>query len=402
MSSTLTFMCGCAINRDMYYIACVPDEWYEEHGDEEPYTVMCFYQEETAEKWFCHSLPDWRVVSCVYPEPAAGSVRKVYALSDTGEIECFSREGSVIEKISDAENYGNLSAIRFIGTRFYVCGDEGQVYRKEGKKWVHFDKGLLGVPIAEGAKMLAPRMEKAREQAKRMQETPAFAEFSKLQAAALEKMAQRQAAGEDIDDILDEMASFDYEQLYDPEGFHDPFEDLDENMRLLHDINGLCEESIYVVGFNGFIAHFNGLEWRILEPVTRAHLGGIDIFSEDEIYITGSLGMGEEPNQQVILRGNAREGFKVWHEWRQDTEFYAIAHFDHHLYISGSDGIYALKDEKITRQKISDTEVMSLEVKDGVLWALSSNKLFRLKSGGQWEVFVHPNNAGQHSGASRQ
>jgi hypothetical protein len=146
MSSTITFTVGCAINRDMYYIAASPDQWREEN--DEPYTVMYFYQHQTDEKWFYHALPGWRVMSVAFPEQSPGAVRKVYALPEEGEIECYSQEGNVTEKITDAGlngqgKYGSANTIRFIENRFYVCGYSGQTYRKEGNKWVHFDKGLL-------------------------------------------------------------------------------------------------------------------------------------------------------------------------------------------------------------------------------------------------------------------
>jgi hypothetical protein len=111
MSLTLAFTVGCAINRDMYYIACSPDQWRE--TEEEPYTVMYIYQHQTDEKWFYHALPGWRVMSVAFPEPSPGAVRKVYALSEEGDVECYSREGSIEEQIADAGLYRDQSKIWF-------------------------------------------------------------------------------------------------------------------------------------------------------------------------------------------------------------------------------------------------------------------------------------------------
>jgi hypothetical protein len=321
----------------MYYIACSPDRWREE--DDEPNTVMCFYQDQTDEKWFYHILHGWRVMSAVFPEPSPGTVRKVYSLSENGEIECFSREGISIERIAEAGldeqgEYGYVHKIRFIGERFYVCGYAGQVYRKEGSQWVHFDKGLLGRGTSE--------------------------------------------------------ESVDYKSVPkdDPQALMKFFSKITEDRRSLFDIDGLSESSIYVVGSEGFIAYHNGIEWDILKPVTAADLLAVHIVSEQEVWIVGSRG--------AVLRGNAKEGFKVLSGKAIDEDFYAISQFNNEIYISGEYGIYLFKNGRRARQKISDTAnlrgVSCIEAKDGVLWALSEKKLLRLRSGCEWEIFEYPNN----------
>jgi len=60
INSSITFGAGCAINRDMYYIAASPDKWTEE--EDSPYSRMLIYQDQTKEKWFYHELPDWDVM----------------------------------------------------------------------------------------------------------------------------------------------------------------------------------------------------------------------------------------------------------------------------------------------------------------------------------------------------
>jgi hypothetical protein len=208
MSLTVTFTVGCAINRDMYYIACSPDQW--RGGEDEPCTVICIYQHQTDEKWFYHVLPGWRVMSVAFPEPSLGAIRKVYALSEEGEVECYSREGSVTEQIIDAGlngqgKYGSVNTIRPIENRLYACGCRGQVYRKEGAKWVHFDKGLLQESVQDHAAVLASLKN------------------------------DQEATVKFIGEIVD-------------------------NERDIIDINGSSERSIYAVGGDGFIAYYNGFE----------------------------------------------------------------------------------------------------------------------------------------------
>lgn len=117
--SLVTFVNGCAINRDMYYIASSPDVWTE--SEDAPYSVMFIYQDQTEEKWFYHELPNWEVVSTCFPGPMANETRKAYALNIDGEVECYSRDGTVVEVIDDAgdkesgPNYGPVNRIRKLG-----------------------------------------------------------------------------------------------------------------------------------------------------------------------------------------------------------------------------------------------------------------------------------------------
>jgi hypothetical protein len=336
MASTVTFTVGCAINRDMYYIACSLDEWRE--TEEEPYTVMYIYQHQTDEKWFYHALPGWSVMSAAFLEPSPGAVRSVYALSEEGALECYSREGSLTEKITGAGldtqgEYGSLTAIRPIENRLYVCGYGGQVYRKNRDKWVHFDEGLLQASVYDHAATLA--------------------------ALKNDQEATMKFIAEMADDARD-----------------------------LIDINGSGASDIYVVGSAGFIAHHDGFAWRILRQVTAENLNAIHIVSEWEVWIVGSNG--------TVLQGNAKDGFKALSRKIVETDFYDITHFNDEIYISGSNGIYLFKGGKLQRQKISDAEnlggVNCIESKDGVLWALSEKKLLRSGINNEWEVFEHPNN----------
>lgn len=151
----LTFGTGCAVNRDMFYLSSTLDEL--EKSEDNPVSRLVFYQHQTADKWLFHDLSGWRVVSTCFPTPAPSSVRKIYALSEQGDVECYSREGSVIERIPDAglgkgsSNYGYVTRIREIGAHLYVCGYGGQVFRREASGWIHMDNQLLQKPVDIGS-----------------------------------------------------------------------------------------------------------------------------------------------------------------------------------------------------------------------------------------------------------
>ncbi|WP_198348418.1 hypothetical protein [Burkholderia ubonensis] len=327
----LTFGVGCAINRDMFYLSSTLDEL--EKTEDAPVSRMVFYQDQTADKWFYHDLPARRVVSTCYPEPAPNSVRKIYALSEQGDVECYSREGSVTEKIADAgldpssPNYGCVTRIREIGTHLYVCGYGGQVYRRSAPSgWVHIDAQILQKRADIGS----------------------IEDPSEL-LAALTK-----STGETIG---------------------------------LTDINGLDEKSIYVVGNDGYMAFFDGASWREMPKATAAHLNCVLPVSADTVWVAGSKG--------TLLKGSIQSGFSALARKSLGTDFYSLAWFNDRLFIGAGDGMYELDENGPQRLMVSDKfsldGVTTIEAKDGVLWVLASRRLARF-DGVQWEVFENPHN----------
>lgn len=153
----------------------------------------------------------------------------------------------------------------------------------------------------------------------------------------------------------------------------------------LIDIHGLHDSDIYIVGSEGFIAHYNGVKWSVLPPVTRACLYGILIQSESEVWIAGSNG--------TILQGSATGGFRAIYRKTHDCDFYSIANFKGEYYIGASDGIYNLHHNKILKINLPKQiiEIDSIEAKDGILWALSSKKLIKY-DGLTWKIINHIDN----------
>ncbi|HIH2745109.1 hypothetical protein L3V59_35490 [Burkholderia aenigmatica] len=326
----LTFGTGCAINRDMFYLSSTLDELESTEGT--PVSRMVIYQGQTAEKWFYHDLPAWRVVSGCYPEPALNGVRKIYALSEQGDVDCYSREGSVIEKIADAglgaasANYGYVTRIREIGDHLYVCGYGGQVYKRDTAGWIHVDAQLLQKRVDIGS----------------------IEDPSELLAALTQSA--------------------------------------DETIGLI-DINGLDEQSIYVVGNDGYMAFFDGASWMKLPKATAAHLNCVLPVSADSVWVAGSKG--------TLLKGNFQAGFGAVARKRHSTDFHSLAWFNDRLFIGAGDGIYELDENGPQRLMVSDKfsldNVATVEAKDGVLWVLASRRLARY-DGAQWEVFENLHN----------
>lgn len=93
--------------------------------------------------WKYFDLKDLAIRSvATRPAPARGT----YFLGKDGHIVLIVPEGRKSEQIADAGTgagkLGYVNLIREIGGAFYVCGANGQVYRRDSSGWVHCDEGL--------------------------------------------------------------------------------------------------------------------------------------------------------------------------------------------------------------------------------------------------------------------
>lgn len=84
---------------------------------------------------------NWNVLSVCH----ATSSDLLCALSDKGDVRISKPAvSSIEEKITDVESLGAVKQIREIGGLLHVCGDQGQVYRRQSDgSWVHIDDGIL-------------------------------------------------------------------------------------------------------------------------------------------------------------------------------------------------------------------------------------------------------------------
>ena len=154
----------------------------------------------------------------------------------------------------------------------------------------------------------------------------------------------------------------------------------------LADVNGADENALYAVGAHGYMAFFTGADWIEIERVTAAHLNFILPTSDNMIWVAGARG--------TLLKGNIALGFFSAIALKYaDIDFYAIALYNRRVFMGTSDGLYELVDNRPQRLPVSDKRglgaVRSVEVKDGVLWALGARQLVRY-DGTAWETVAMP------------
>lgn len=142
------FKDGCVIEKDYIYFASKLKSLDPEEYD---YSRM-FYLD--GDDWIYHDL-NWDVVSVCVKRKSADEPRQYCALSMQGDVELQYPGGAKIEKIQDAgtfEGYGALKQIKEIGNHLYACGDQGQVYQRQGPdRWIHIDQGIFDPEISASA-----------------------------------------------------------------------------------------------------------------------------------------------------------------------------------------------------------------------------------------------------------
>lgn len=145
MNTQVYFNDGCIKQKDYLYIA---SKLYAVDSDSYDFSRMFIFK---YGQWSHHNL-DWNVRSVCYL-PATDSA---YALSDQGWVSEGNKHGFTQEKIYDAGTYhdhelGVVKQIKGIAGQLYVCGDQGQVYKKLSNGWQHIDDGILDRKISVDA-----------------------------------------------------------------------------------------------------------------------------------------------------------------------------------------------------------------------------------------------------------
>ncbi len=297
------FIDGCIIKENYIYIASKIKSI--DHNEYDHSRLFFLYDKQ----WFHHDL-NWDIVSVCLKLANKNEPRKYCALSSQGEIEFQHPDNIDIENISDAGTFNGLGAvkqIKQIGDHLYVCGDQGQVYKREApNQWVHFDKGILN---------------------------------RKISASATD----------------------------------------------LNSIDGIDEENIYTVGFNGKIFFLSGEKWQELDSPTNMHLERVKCVSKNEVYICGNNG--------TLLLGN-KNGFKDISDTYVSDNFWGIEYFQGKIYLSSLNGLFVLDDKGIVQIKTGlEPEIKGyrLHANDGVLWSFGVDDL-AFFDGKNWQRVIHPDN----------
>ena len=137
-SASVDFFAGYVVNRQLVVIA----SQLRERPEREHSRIFVF----RGGQWQNFDVDG--TVNDVYGE--AAPVVSAYALGRQGQV-FIARSGSsgkiVVEQLPESgtglNKLGHAQRLRKIGATLYACGGSGQVYKRTGTTWAHFDDGPL-------------------------------------------------------------------------------------------------------------------------------------------------------------------------------------------------------------------------------------------------------------------
>lgn len=146
----------------------------------------------------------------------------------------------------------------------------------------------------------------------------------------------------------------------------------------LWDIDGLREDAIYAVGYNGEIWFYNGKEWNSEEGPTSLTLTCIRCVSEEEVYACGMAG--------ILLRGKTNQWEVIDHD-ATDQDFWGMAFFKGKLFLSGEQGIFVLDGDELNSVDMGIEKEFTtsyLDAKEGAIWSVGSKDIAVSADGVTW------------------
>lgn len=178
--------------------------------------------------------------------------------------------------------------------------------------------------------------------------------------------------------------------LVDPAKYSNDMEAMLEKMMnapMLSCIDGSSSKDVYVVGMQGYMAHFDGHQWTTIQLPVDEHLEWVRCYGPDEVWACGYNG--------TLLRGNARAGFKTMSGLDDHQTFVCLTKFGNVVYLAAEEGLYVWNGKSIvevrTELEPAIQDAWRVDHVDGVLWSVGVTDIVRF-DGKKWERVEHPDN----------
>jgi hypothetical protein len=144
-------------------------------------------------------------------------------------------------------------------------------------------------------------------------------------------------------------------------------------------IDGVSEEDMYAVGFNGEIWHCAKGEWREVTSPTNLILERVRVVRPDLVYAAGQGG--------ILLRGHG-DAWESVDQTRTDKNFWGLEWFRDRLYLSTNDGVFRLDDrdelESVDLALPGPRTYSQLHANKGALWSFGPKHLSWTEDGKIW------------------
>lgn len=142
-------------------------------------------------------------------------------------------------------------------------------------------------------------------------------------------------------------------------------------------VNGLKENEIVTVGYQGAILLYNGKEWKPIESKTTMALNAVLCTPSGEMYVCGASG--------TILKGNAK-GFSPIENKATTDNFYSLAYFNGKIYVSSLTSLYVISNGKLEVVKeVAGYTTGHLYAHDGIMISTGARHILLTQDGVKWK-----------------
>lgn len=327
-SASVYFLDAVCVDPDWLYLATQLESL---DPDETLHTRMSVLDLTQPAQWACHDYEDNIVSVHAYrmgqKDLPDGS--RYAALGQHGTVHFNERNEPTFKEVipgagmKDGTFGGLMTHLRLIDGRLWACGQHGQVYRRWGRD--DWRRADEGIRVV------------------------------------LNPAEHAQDAGS----LLDTMS----------------------RAPMLGCIDGSSSDDVYVVGMNGYMAHFDGEAWTRVELPVDEHLEWVRCYGPDEVWVCGFNG--------TVLRGSAREGFKRVSGVDDHQTFVCLTRFNESVYLCAEEGLFVWDGKSIgpvkTGLKPELQNAWRVDQVGGILWSVGVTDIARF-DGSAWERVEHPDN----------
>ena len=159
-----------------------------------------------------------------------------------------------------------------------------------------------------------------------------------------------------------------------------------------HNLNGPHEHEIYLTGYKGGLAVWDGERAIWPANIPKVNLFGIHVEDDTTIWVCGSQG--------TLLRGNYRDGFQDLspggnHSFNSMTQFQSKLYLTANGGFGGPVGLFTFHNGRLdmvaTGLKPDITDIHTVDSADGVLWAVGMKDILCF-DGSTWLRIDYPDN----------
>jgi hypothetical protein len=142
-------------------------------------------------------------------------------------------------------------------------------------------------------------------------------------------------------------------------------------------VDGLKENEVVAVGYQGAIWLYNGKVWKQIESKTTMALNAVLCLLSGDMYVCGASG--------TILKGNAK-GFSPVENKVTTDNFYSLAYFQGKIYVSSLTSLYLIDNGKLELVKeVASYTTGHLYAHDDIMISTGARHILLTEDGVKWK-----------------